>query len=62
MTINQLFELVFLMSKKFYVNVAHFNISDIILSETTLPYFDIYPTSYPFGSGYRLFATCAESC
>ena len=35
MTINQLFELVFLMSKKkFYVNVAHFNISDIILSET----------------------------
>jgi len=22
------------MSKKFYVNVAHFNISDIILSET----------------------------
>ena len=34
MTINQLFELVFLMSKKFYVNVEHFNISDIILSET----------------------------
>ena len=34
MTINQLFELVFLMLKKFYVNVAHFNISDIILSET----------------------------
>jgi len=34
MTITQLFELVFLMQKKFYVNVAHFNISDIILSET----------------------------
>lgn len=34
MTINQLKELVFLMSKKIYVNVAHFNISDIILSET----------------------------
>ena len=34
MTLNQLIELVFLMSKKLYVNVAHFNISDIILSET----------------------------
>lgn len=34
MTINQLIELVFLMSKNLYVNVAHFNISDIILSET----------------------------
>lgn len=34
MTINQLIELVFLMLKKLYVNVAHFNISDIILSET----------------------------
>ena len=34
MAINQLFKLVFLMSKKLYVNVAHFNISDIILSET----------------------------
>ena len=34
MAINQLFELFFLMPKKFYVNVAHFNISDIILSET----------------------------
>jgi len=34
MTINQLKELVFLMSKKIYVNVAHFNISDIILSKT----------------------------
>lgn len=34
MTTSQLLELVFLMSKKFYVNVAHFNISDIILSKT----------------------------
>lgn len=34
MTTKQLLELVFFMPKKFYVNVAHFNISDIILSET----------------------------
>ena len=34
MITNQLKELVFLMSKNFYVNVAHFNFSDIILSET----------------------------
>lgn len=34
MQISQLLELVFLMPKKLYVNVAHFNISDIILSET----------------------------
>lgn len=34
MTTSQLLELVFLMPKKFYVNVEHFNISDIILSET----------------------------